>query len=783
MANSVVGALRIDLAMNAGQFRRDAKQVEADLKSLGGAISNISDKINRSSVFITTGMFAAERFASVSKGILDVASSFEKGMSNVSTLIDTNTENLREMSDQVLAIGRRTPVALTDLTQGLFDLRSAGIGAEDQMRLLEGSARLGVAALGTTAETVDIVTSAINAFGLQGEETNRIFDLLFKTTNYGKTTIAQLSRGFGAVAGTVANAGIALDEYLASVSALTTTGLPAAEAHTQIRAAIAGLTRESEIGSKVLKTLGAKTFKELVQQSGGLVGAFEKIRATLQGNDAAMLKLLGSTEALNAVISLTGNQNQSFKKTLDEMRNGADQVNAAFDKQNDTIFAATQRLTNSMQSLGIAMGEVLAPAMKKLAGFVESVTEAFKSLSPETQKMIAFVGVFAAVIGPAVIALGFFANALASLIPVIGALGAAISLLIAAAGPIGLFIAAASVAIGAWSIFRDDIKVIWSDVANSIREKNLDIAKSLIQLDLDVLDTFNNIKNTIADSVASVIKDMASLSLSFFTALDQFRRGAPLADVAKTLTDAMTPAVQTMTGALGDATLASGEFNDSLVAESAALTTNVPITDLATAAKTRHGEAQRFLNQMMREGKQVTEEMATPEEALLARQQKLSTLLMASAISAETYGKAMQKAAFVSLNAYAGMASGIADNLAKAFGNSKAFAIAAAIINTAESVTKTLATYGATPWGIAAAAAAAAAGAAQIATIRKTTKTSSGGGGGGGAPAVNPQAAAPQQQQGVTINLQGERFGRDQVRGLIEEINKAVSDGAVLRVA
>lgn len=154
MPNSVVGALRIDLAMNAGQFRRDAKQVEADLGNLGRAIGNISAKIDRASVFINTGIFAAQRFASVSQGILGVASSFEKGMSNVATLIDTNTENLGQMSDAVIEIGRRTPVALTDLTQGLFDMRSAGIGAEDAMRLLEGSARLGVAALGTTAETV-----------------------------------------------------------------------------------------------------------------------------------------------------------------------------------------------------------------------------------------------------------------------------------------------------------------------------------------------------------------------------------------------------------------------------------------------------------------------------------------------------------------------------------------------------------------------------------------------------------------------------------------------------
>lgn len=84
---------------------------------------------------------------------------------------------------------------------------------------------------------------------------------------------------------------------------------------------------------------------------------------------------------------------------------------------------------------------------------------------------------------------------------------------------------------------------------------------------------------------------------------------------------------------------------------------------------------------------------------------------------------------------------GIADNIGSAlnsiFGESKAVAIGQALINTAQAVTKTLAQYGATPWGLAAAAAAAAAGAAQIAAIRSTTSK-----GGGSSPKVSSGASS-----------------------------------------
>jgi hypothetical protein len=136
------------------------------------------------------------------------------------------------------------------------------------------------------------------------------------------------------------------------------------------------------------------------------------------------------------------------------------------------------------------------------------------------------------------------------------------------------------------------------------------------------------------------------------------------------------------------------------------------------------------------------------------------------------------------------MANDVKGALGKLFGDSKAAAIATAIISTAQAVARTLAAY---PWPISAgmAALAAAAGAAEIATIKSTNVGSSSGGGGGGgsfsggsaAASASAQPAQVVQQQSIAIDLQGERFGRDQVRALIEQINAAVGDGAVLRVA
>jgi hypothetical protein len=223
---------------------------------------------------------------------------------------------------------------------------------------------------------------------------------------------------------------------------------------------------------------------------------------------------------------------------------------------------------------------------------------------------------------------------------------------------------------------------------------------------------------------------------------------------------------------------------------------DVPVANLNAAAEAKAAEIEQQklhnmelerYNQLRAEGKNLYEQTLDPLSKLSAEMEKANELHSKGALLAHEHAAIQQRLAVMTVNAYAGMASGIMGNLSKVFGESKAFAIAQAIINTAESVTKTLATYGFTPWGIAAAAAAAAAGLAEVATIRSSgsggggggsSAPSSGGGGGGGSPA----AAAPQQQQSMYVSIEGEKVGREQVYGLIDMINEASRDGKHIMV-
>lgn len=466
------------------------------------------------------------------------AADFEKGMSNVATLVDTNVENMERMGDEVLKISENVPVAIDDLTAALFDLRSAGTDAGDAMGRLEKSGQLAVTALGSTRQAADIATSAITSFELEGEEANAVFGKFFVTTKFGKTTLAEMAQGFGSVAGIVASNNIKLEEFLAVTAALTTTGLKASETYTQQKAILAGLTRQTEDTQKVFKKLGVKDFPALVKQAGGYQEALEQVAqglgivgenskvvraalkrldvrsfkeleeragstsaayAELSGeigrNNKTLLRALGSTEALNAILAITGPLSDDAREALAAMGNESELLAEGFAKQSQTQAAQWQKTKNIMKASGIQIGKVLAPIVAKLAKLLQRVAKWFSGLDETTKEWIITIAGIAATVGPVLLIFGKLAGAITGISAALGVMGTVLKVVGAAfaANPIGL----AAVAIGAaaaliithWEPIADFFQELWAEVVNIF-----EAAGKAIQRVLNAIrDSLNNI--------------------------------------------------------------------------------------------------------------------------------------------------------------------------------------------------------------------------------------------------------------------------------------------------
>ena len=326
------------------------------------------------------GIAGAAAVAGIGIASVKMAADFEKSMANVSTLVDTSKESMKDMSDEVLEIAKRVPVEISDLTTALYDVRSAGISAEDAMMVLEKSAMLAKAGLGTTQEAVNLATSAINSFGLEGEEAAKVFDTIQLTVKAGKTNIAELAQSFGMVSGVASTAGVSVNELMAATAALTTSGLKASVAQTQLRSAILSIQAPTKDMNELISGLGYESGATMIEQL-GLVESMRQISKEAGGNVEILKKAYGSVEALGSSLALTGAQGDAFVDTLAAMENGSGTLDKEFAKVKETFDASWKLLKNNFNVEMIKLGEEILPRIiERLPDIIKVMEATFNGL-------------------------------------------------------------------------------------------------------------------------------------------------------------------------------------------------------------------------------------------------------------------------------------------------------------------------------------------------------------------------------------------------------------------
>lgn len=377
------------------------------------------------------------------KSSIAQAIDFQKSMSNVSTLINTTEESVKKMGEEVLKVAERTPVAIGDLTTALYDVRSAGIDSANAMTVLEESARLGIAGLGSAQESVNLLTSAMNAYGFEGNEAKKASDILFKTVKAGKTTVSELTQSFGLVAGIAKSSGVSFEELQAATAALTVTGQKASVAQTQLKTAILAINAPNKKMLKGLRKAGFASGKAAIANL-GLVGTMQVLKQSTGGNTAKLKEMFGSVEALGGVISLTGEQNVAFTSTLDSMKNSINEVDKAFEKQCEAVAHQWQLIKNNLNVVMIESGSEVLPI---LAEAIKGVTGWIQKLSPEMKSTIAKATLGVAVFGTLAGALLLFVSILPMIVTGFTAVITILSLVFT---PIGLLVVGIGILAAAW---------------------------------------------------------------------------------------------------------------------------------------------------------------------------------------------------------------------------------------------------------------------------------------------------------------------------------------------
>ncbi|MEE8150648.1 MAG: phage tail tape measure protein [Nitrosomonadaceae bacterium] len=377
-------------------------KLDRKFKTLDSTTDNTAASFTKNLKMMAGGLVAIG-VGAAGLGILNAAGKkfgvLNTAIAEVGTLIEGTPEQIAMLTEQSKALSNAFGGGAKAQAAAFYQAISAGVGnVSDAQRFLTIANKVAIGGVTDATTAIDGLTTITNSFVDQGVSAEQAADALFVAMKAGKTTIAELSRSMSKAAPGAAALGIRFDELLGATSALTAAGVPTAEAFTGLKAVFTAFASKQAIA----KGLGEKTAKAFDLQNlkaKGLRVTLMEVSDSVGGNIEKLTKLLGSSEAVNAVLALTGSQANKFADIMDGMANKTGEANAAFLKMADTTDFIEGRFDSLTESLVLSIGEAFDPIRKAVLKFGVAVMEAFNAIpQPIIDFLVRIIAVASAVI-------------------------------------------------------------------------------------------------------------------------------------------------------------------------------------------------------------------------------------------------------------------------------------------------------------------------------------------------------------------------------------------------
>ncbi len=199
-----------------------------------------------------------------------MAMDFEDAMAKVNTIADTTEVPLSELEKAIIGLSNQTGISSAEIANNVYDAISSGQKTGDAVNFVSNSTKLARAGFAEAGNALDVLTTIMNAYGLEASEVTRVSDVLIKTQDLGKTTVGELSSSMGKIIPTAKANGVALEQVGAGYAIMTSNGVATAESTTYMNSMLNELGKSGTKVSDTLKEKTGKSFLELMQGGASL---------------------------------------------------------------------------------------------------------------------------------------------------------------------------------------------------------------------------------------------------------------------------------------------------------------------------------------------------------------------------------------------------------------------------------------------------------------------------------------------------------------------------------
>jgi TP901 family phage tail tape measure protein len=358
---------------------------------------------------------AASKLTAQLDASVERSGKFGLAMAQVATIAGKTAEEIEALRGALVRVAVEQGTSPLESAEGFYLAVSSGIEASAKgVEFFAQANKLAVATLSESKVAVDVLTSAINAYGFEISEAARLSDVLFKTVELGKVLLPDLAAELGQVFPIAAQLGISFEEVNAAVVTLTQAGLTAGEATTQARAGLVALLRNIEAIRAAFAAAGQEFDIQSIRTL-GMAGTFTALRDAVEGDEEALVSLLGRVEAVNFLLGITGKNADRFAAAIkgvqeqggterafelvkaDDVKRGERAINALNTVLDETFgraklaaiaefqsqlhqiagldFKSLRELSVTLRGLGIEVGRSLSDTVRVVRDLADAISD------------------------------------------------------------------------------------------------------------------------------------------------------------------------------------------------------------------------------------------------------------------------------------------------------------------------------------------------------------------------------------------------------------------------
>ena len=356
---------------------------------IAGKIKNSFSGVQGALATVGVGIGAGTA-VSVLKSSVEAYANLEDQVRRNKAIMGATVQQEKQLMQQTRDLGRSTKFTAQEVAEAQMYQAMAGMKTNEVLEMTPKLLKMSIAAGSDFAQTSDIVTDNLTAFGMSLKDSDRLMDVMVATSNNANTNVQMLGEAYKYVAATSRNFE-SFEDVNILLGVLADNGIKSGQAGRNLAGIYRRLANPSKQVGNALKDLNI----QLYDQQGhfrGLKALSDDLKIATAGltqeERNRYLTMIAGGEGMKILASIMGTTEENYNKVANAVRNSSGATDKFADDMSNTTANKIAQFKSAIDDLKISLGEAFAPiATRWMEDFMKRVEEWQKSGALDPDKL------------------------------------------------------------------------------------------------------------------------------------------------------------------------------------------------------------------------------------------------------------------------------------------------------------------------------------------------------------------------------------------------------------